>query len=66
LYVGGLFLCHYIIKNGVKESGKIILFTALSPFAFFIILLIRGLFLDGAFEGLSYLFEPKWERLLTS
>lgn len=40
--------------------------TATSPFVFLLILLIRGLFLDGASEGLAYLFEPKWSKLWTS
>jgi SNF family Na+-dependent transporter len=66
LYIASLLICHYIIKNGVKTSGKIVAMTATSPFVFLLILLIRGLFLEGASEGLAYLFEPKWGKLWTS
>jgi SNF family Na+-dependent transporter len=52
-----------IVRKGVKSSGKIIIFTAISPYFFFIVLLVRAIFLDGAIEGISYLFEPKWEKL---
>jgi SNF family Na+-dependent transporter len=54
-----MIICFYIVKNGVKTSGRIAVFTATIPYLFFIILLIRGLFLDGASEGLYYLFVPK-------
>ncbi len=51
-----VLICYYIVKNGVKASGKIIAFTSLSPYLFLLILLIRGMFLEGANEGLTYLF----------
>lgn len=35
------------------------IFTASIPYLFFVILLLRGIFLDGAIEGLTYLFVPK-------
>jgi len=66
LYIASLFLCHYIIKNGVKTSGKIIAVTATSPFILLLILFFRGIFLEGASEGFSYLFEPKMEKLWTT
>ena len=49
-----------IVRNGVKSSGKIVVVTALLPYFFFIVLFIRALSLDGAVEGVAYLFEPKW------
>jgi len=48
LYVFSMILCHLVIKNGAKTSGKIIIVTASTPFVIFLILVIRGLFLDGA------------------
>jgi SNF family Na+-dependent transporter len=52
-----------IVRKGVKSSGKIVVFTALMPYFFFIILFIRALSLEGAFEGVLYLFKPKWSKL---
>lgn len=60
IYICSLLICHNIIKNGVKQSGKVVVFTAISPFAFLFVLLLRGLFLEGAMDGLVYLFKPKW------
>lgn len=65
LYVSSLLVCHMIVKNGVKQSGKVVVVTALLPFVFLLLLLVRGLFLDGVSDGLAYLFKPKWEKLFT-
>jgi SNF family Na+-dependent transporter len=43
----------------VKQSGKIVLFTATFPYVLFFIMLLRGLFLSGAMSGLSYLLDFK-------
>jgi|688.fasta_scaffold160616_3 hypothetical protein len=48
LYIASLLICHHIVKNGVKASANIILVTATSPFILIFVLLVRGLFLDGA------------------
>jgi solute carrier family 6 (neurotransmitter transporter, GABA) member 1 len=55
-----MLLCHLLMKNGAKASTKILAVTASTPFFIFFILVIRGLFLDGAMEGIAYLFKPKW------
>jgi SNF family Na+-dependent transporter len=65
LYVISLLICHYIVKNGVKASGKIVTITATAPFVLLFILMLRGLFLSGAGMGLKYLFEPKWDMILS-
>ena len=52
-----------VIKKGVKTSGKIIMFTALMPYLFFFIMLIRAMFLEGAGIGLKYLFVPDFTKL---
>lgn len=53
-----------IVKNGVKTSGKIVVVTSLMPYVLFLILAIRGLFLDGAMEGIKYLLVPDFSKLL--
>lgn len=62
-YLVSLVVCYFVIKNGVKTSGKIIMFTALMPYVFFFILAVRGIFLDGAGQGLLYLFVPDFTKL---
>lgn len=38
-------------------------FTATSPYIFMIVLLIRGVTLDGAENGLKYYLMPEWSKL---
>jgi hypothetical protein len=49
-------ICYYIIAKSVKQIGKIIVFTALFPYVLFIIMLLRGILLPGAMNGLKMLF----------
>lgn len=64
LFAFSLFVCYMIVKNGVKTSGKIVVVTSLMPYVLFLILAIRGLFLDGAMEGIKYLLVPDFSKLL--
>ena len=49
--------------SGVKSLGKVVYFTALYPYVMLTVLLILGARLDGAKEGLKYLFEPDFGKL---
>ena len=55
-----VFLC---LMKGVKSSGKVVYFTATFPYVVLLVLLVMGLTLPGAEQGLYYLFVPKWEKL---
>ncbi|XP_040580671.1 sodium- and chloride-dependent glycine transporter 1 [Lepeophtheirus salmonis] len=55
-----VFLC---LMKGVKSSGKVVYFTATFPYLILIALLIRGVLLEGAVDGLKYLFIPRFEEL---
>jgi len=61
--VSSLVICYFVIRKGVKTSGKIIMFTAIAPYFLFVILFFRGIFLDGAGRGIAYLFMPKFSKL---
>ncbi|XP_069158252.1 sodium-dependent proline transporter isoform X2 [Procambarus clarkii] len=56
-----VFLC---LVKGVRSSGKVVYFTATFPYVILIALLIVGVRLEGASEGLRYLFVPRWAELL--
>jgi solute carrier family 6 amino acid transporter-like protein 5/7/9/14 len=47
----------------VSSSGKVAYFTAIFPYLVMLALLIRGLTLPGAGQGLFFFFTPQWEKL---
>jgi SNF family Na+-dependent transporter len=57
-------LVYFCIWKGVKSTGKVVYVTAIFPYFVLIIMLIRGVTLDGAAKGLRYFFVPKWADLL--
>ena len=47
----------------MSSSGKVAYFTAVFPYVVMIALLVRGLTLPGAGQGLLFFFTPQWEKL---
>ncbi|KAE8606131.1 hypothetical protein XENTR_v10010605 [Xenopus tropicalis] len=63
-----LFLAWTIVyaslAKGIKSSGKVVYFTATFPYVVLVILLIRGVTLPGAGDGIWWFIMPKWEKLM--
>ncbi|KAG7319143.1 hypothetical protein KOW79_017617 [Hemibagrus wyckioides] len=53
LLLGWIMIAAALYK-GIKSSGKVVYFTAIFPYAVLLILLIRGVTLDGARDGIEY------------
>ncbi|NBB95086.1 MAG: hypothetical protein GVY16_05025 [Planctomycetes bacterium] len=55
-----LFLC---IVKGVNVVSKVVLWTVPLPWLMLVILMVRGLTLPGATQGLAYYMNPDWSQL---
>ncbi|XP_017283583.1 sodium-dependent neutral amino acid transporter B(0)AT2 [Kryptolebias marmoratus] len=47
--------------KGIKSSARVMYFSSVFPYVVLFIFLIRGLLLDGAIDGITYMFYPKLE-----
>ncbi|XP_060572147.1 sodium- and chloride-dependent taurine transporter-like [Ruditapes philippinarum] len=54
---------YFCIWKGIRSSGKVMYFTATSPYILMFILLIRGVTLEGASDGLKFYLVPDFSRL---
>ncbi|GAU98844.1 hypothetical protein RvY_09933 [Ramazzottius varieornatus] len=63
--LAGCWLVIYVsLVKGVQSSGKVVYVTSTMPFIVLFILLIRGVTLDNATQGILYFIVPKFEKLL--
>ena len=51
--------------KGVASSGKAAYFTAIFPYVVLVTLLIRGVTLEGAVDGILFFITPQWDKILT-
>ncbi|BFZ16051.1 hypothetical protein BsWGS_19090 [Bradybaena similaris] len=57
IVVGGALI------KGVQSLGKVVYFTAIFPYLMLTVLLVRGVTLDGALDGIIYYVKPDFNRL---
>nr|XP_019959998.1 PREDICTED: sodium- and chloride-dependent GABA transporter 2-like [Paralichthys olivaceus] len=55
--------CYFCIWKGVRSTGKVVYVTAVFPYVMLVILLVRGLTLPGAWQGVVYYLYPEPSRL---
>jgi len=66
--LGSLAACWLLLFltlwKGVASSGKVAYVTAIFPYIVLITLLVKGLTLPGALEGIMFYITPQWNQLL--
>lgn len=59
-------VCYFCIWKGIKWTGKVTWFTSMFPYVLLLILLIRGVTLEGAADGIAYYLYPNFTKLMES
>uniref|UniRef100_A0A3Q3AEK9 Transporter n=1 Tax=Kryptolebias marmoratus TaxID=37003 RepID=A0A3Q3AEK9_KRYMA len=60
LFAAWTIVCLGMFK-GIKSSVKVMYFSSIFPYVVLFCFLVRGLMLDGASEGIAFMFYPKLE-----
>ncbi|XP_061608352.1 sodium-dependent proline transporter isoform X2 [Phyllopteryx taeniolatus] len=58
-----VFLC---MLKGIHSAGKVVYVTATFPYFVLIVLIIRGVTLEGSLQGIAFYLTPDWRRLASA
>jgi solute carrier family 6 GABA transporter-like protein 6/8/11/12/13 len=64
ILVFAYIVVYFCIWKGVKSTGKVVYVTAIFPYLVIVIMMIRGVTLKGAIDGIKFFLIPKWADLL--
>uniref|UniRef100_A0A673LBL4 Transporter n=1 Tax=Sinocyclocheilus rhinocerous TaxID=307959 RepID=A0A673LBL4_9TELE len=56
-------VCYFCVWKGVKSTGKVVYVTATFPYLMLLVLLVHGVSLPGAVDGIVYYLKPNHTRL---
>ncbi len=62
-FVIGWVLMYLIVRSGIKGVGRVVMISMPLPVLLLIILVLRGLTLPGAIDGINYYLEPDFAKL---
>ncbi|ENN74298.1 hypothetical protein HUJ04_012626 [Dendroctonus ponderosae] len=57
-------VCYLAVLKGVKTSGKVVYFTVIFPYFILTALVVQGVILEGAVDGILLFLRPDWNKLL--
>ncbi|XP_075929582.1 sodium- and chloride-dependent creatine transporter 1-like isoform X2 [Petromyzon marinus] len=58
-------LVYFSVWKGIKFSGKVVYVTGSVPYVLLLVLLVQGVMLPGALDGITYYLQPDWAKLAT-
>ncbi|GAU94639.1 hypothetical protein RvY_06373 [Ramazzottius varieornatus] len=56
-------VCFFCVWKGVRTAGKVVYVTAIFPYGMLALLVVRGMTLPGAFDGIYYYMKPDLSKL---
>ncbi|XP_021364323.1 sodium- and chloride-dependent glycine transporter 1-like isoform X2 [Mizuhopecten yessoensis] len=59
----GWFIVFLVLSKGIQSLGKVVYFSAIFPYVLLTVLLVRGLTLDGYYDGIMFYITPDWDKV---